>query len=107
MILYKCYLLFCVYQKIFLVITILFKDCYALFIRLPAKYLDPVTQLPYCNIATFRILREAYYQQLEIRGDRGSPEIAAWLAYRQAAKEKQIPRIRIDPGMLQLNKLTQ
>lgn len=75
--------------------------------RLPAKYLDPVTQLPYCNIPTFRILREAYYQQLEIRGDRGSREIAAWLAHRQAAKEKQIPRIRIDPGMLQLNKLTQ
>lgn len=75
--------------------------------RLPAKYLDPVTQLPYCNIPTFRILREAYYQQLEARGDRGSSEIAAWLAYRQAAKEKQIPRIRIDPGLLQLNKLTQ
>lgn len=78
-----------------------------MFVRLPAKYLDPVTQLPYCNIATFRILREAYYQQLEIRGDRGSPEIAAWLAYRLAAKERQVPRIRIDPGMLQLNKLTQ
>lgn len=86
---------------------IFYTNGYIVFNRLQAKYLDPVTQLPYCNIATFRILREAYCQQLEIRGDRGSPEIAAWLAYRQAAKEKQVPRIRIDPGMLQLNKLTQ
>jgi len=31
---------------------------------LPAKYLDPMTQLPYKNVQTFRLLREA------LNGDR-------------------------------------
>ncbi|XP_046675263.1 vacuolar protein sorting-associated protein 72 homolog [Homalodisca vitripennis] len=70
--------------------------------RVPAKYLDPVTHLPYCNIATFRVLREAYYQQLEARGDRGSAEIAAWLAHRQTSKTAQT--IKMDPSMLQITK---
>ena len=36
--------------------------------RLPAKYFDPVTQLPYANLQAFKIIREAYYQQLETKG---------------------------------------
>ncbi|XP_011691735.1 PREDICTED: vacuolar protein sorting-associated protein 72 homolog [Wasmannia auropunctata] len=55
--------------------------------RLPAKYLDPMTQLPYKNIQTFRLLREAYYQQLEGRTDLNdasqSPELTRWLEWRQ------------------------
>jgi len=33
--------------------------------RLPARYFDPVTQQPYYSIQAFKILREAYYVQLE------------------------------------------
>ncbi|XP_053982615.1 vacuolar protein sorting-associated protein 72 homolog [Hylaeus anthracinus] len=55
--------------------------------RLPAKYLDPMTQLPYKNVQTFRLLREAYYQQLEARTDVNdtsqSPELLRWLEWRQ------------------------
>jgi hypothetical protein len=50
--------------------------------RLPAKYFDPVTQLPYANLQAFKILREAYYQQLEAKGDRNDPEVASWLEWR-------------------------
>uniref|UniRef100_A0A1B6CV53 Vacuolar protein sorting-associated protein 72 homolog n=1 Tax=Clastoptera arizonana TaxID=38151 RepID=A0A1B6CV53_9HEMI len=73
--------------------------------RLRAKYKDPITQVPYTNVATFRILREAYYQQLEAKGARDSPEVAEWLAYRQAVKEKQAPRIKLDAGAIQFNKV--
>jgi len=55
--------------------------------RLPAKYLDPMTQLPYKNVQTFRLLREAYYQQLEGRTDHNdasqNPELSRWLEWRQ------------------------
>ncbi|XP_031829723.1 vacuolar protein sorting-associated protein YL-1 isoform X2 [Nomia melanderi] len=55
--------------------------------RLPAKYLDPMTQLPYKNVQTFRLLREAYYQQLEARTDINdrtqSAELLRWLEWRQ------------------------
>ncbi|XP_018403395.1 PREDICTED: vacuolar protein sorting-associated protein 72 homolog isoform X2 [Cyphomyrmex costatus] len=55
--------------------------------RLAAKYLDPMTQLPYKNVQTFRLLREAYYQQLEGRTDLNdtsqSPELSRWLEWRQ------------------------
>lgn len=57
------------------------------FFRLPAKYLDPMTQLPYKNVQTFRLIREAYYQQLEARTDPSdttqSPELLRWLEWRQ------------------------
>lgn len=51
--------------------------------RTVARYFDPVTQVPYNNITTFRILREAYYHQLELRGNRSNPVVAKWLEYRQ------------------------
>ena len=54
--------------------------------RLPAKYFDPVTRLPYANLQAFKILREAYYSQLEARGDKGDPEVATWLDWRQMNK---------------------
>ena len=54
--------------------------------RLPAKYFDPVTQLPYANLQAFKIIREAYYQQLETRGDKTDPEVASWLQWREKNK---------------------
>jgi len=59
--------------------------------RLPAKYFDPVTELPYANLQAFKIIREAYYQQLESRGDKTDPEISSWLDWREKNKPaKQI-----------------
>jgi len=54
--------------------------------RLPAKYFDPVTELPYANLQAFKIIREAYYQQLETRGDKTDPEISSWLSWREKNK---------------------
>lgn len=58
--------------------------------RLPAKYLDPMTQLPYKNVQSFRLLREAYYQQLEARSDMNdssqSLELVRWLEWRQKSR---------------------
>merc|ERR1719278_1843630 len=54
--------------------------------RLPAKYFDPVTELPYAYLQAFKIIREAYYQQLESRGDRTDPEISSWLEWREKNK---------------------
>uniref|UniRef100_A0A1E1WGM4 Vacuolar protein sorting-associated protein 72 homolog n=1 Tax=Pectinophora gossypiella TaxID=13191 RepID=A0A1E1WGM4_PECGO len=50
----------------------------------PARYIDPITKLPYRSVDAFRIIREAYYQQLEARGDRSDPQTAAWLKWRRA-----------------------
>ena len=54
--------------------------------RLPAKYFDPVTRLPYANLQAFKILREAYYSQLEAKGDKSDAEVATWLDWRQKNK---------------------
>ena len=55
--------------------------------RLPARYYDPITQLPYRNMQAFKILREAYYQQLEERGNTDNPDVARWLEWRKKIKE--------------------
>lgn len=65
--------------------------------RLPARYFDPVTQLPYHNIMAFKILRESYYQMLEGKGDQGDPQTAAWLAWRKQWKETKGKSIKIEP----------
>ncbi|XP_076232929.1 vacuolar protein sorting-associated protein YL-1 [Calliopsis andreniformis] len=71
--------------------------------RLPAKYLDPMTQLPYKNVQTFRLLREAYYQQLEARTDINdtsqSLELLRWLEWRQKNHSgTQRNTIRLEPA---------
>ncbi|CAL7942252.1 unnamed protein product [Xylocopa violacea] len=72
--------------------------------RLPAKYLDPMTQLPYKNVQTFRLLREAYYQQLEARTDINdtsqSPELLRWLEWRQKNQGGLAQRntVRLEPA---------
>lgn len=55
--------------------------------RLPARYFDPVTQLPYATLQAFRVLREAYYQQLEDKGDRNNKQVAKWLTWRKEYKK--------------------
>lgn len=57
--------------------------------KLPARYFDPVTQLPFYSIQAFKILREAYYMHLEERGDVNIPEVSAWLEWRKLVKENR------------------
>ncbi|XP_052754423.1 vacuolar protein sorting-associated protein 72 homolog isoform X1 [Galleria mellonella] len=61
----------------------------------PARYIDPVTKLPYRSVDAFRIIREAYYQQLEARGDRSDPQVAAWLQWRRADAASTYVQIHI------------
>lgn len=56
-------------------------------VRLPARYFDPVTQLPYATLQAFRILREAYYQQLEMKGDTTNPDICKWIEWRKKYRQ--------------------
>lgn len=65
--------------------------------RLPAKYFDPVTQLPYYNIMAFKVLRESYYQMMEGKADQSDPETAAWLAWRKQWKAARSKTIKIEP----------
>ncbi|KAK9875066.1 hypothetical protein WA026_005866 [Henosepilachna vigintioctopunctata] len=46
-----------------------------------AKYIDPVTCIPYYNSACFKIIRSAYYQQLEAHGDKSNEVVANWLKW--------------------------
>ncbi|CAH2040702.1 unnamed protein product, partial [Iphiclides podalirius] len=61
----------------------------------PARYVDPITRLPYRSVDAFRIIREAYYQQLEARGDRADPRVAAWLRWRRADAASTYVQIHI------------
>jgi vacuolar protein sorting-associated protein 72 len=57
---------------------------------LPAKYVDPITRLPFRNSKAFKVLREAYYQQLEVLApEKKNPEIAAFLDWRRKMKLKK------------------
>ncbi|XP_002137057.2 vacuolar protein sorting-associated protein 72 homolog [Drosophila pseudoobscura] len=59
--------------------------------RLPARYFDPVTQQPYYSIQAFKILREAYYMQLETQnGNSDQPEMAKWMEWRKMVKENRV-----------------
>lgn len=58
--------------------------------KLPAKYIDPVTKLPYRNVQALKIIREAYYQLLETIGpNENVPNLDKWLEWRQKSKEAQ------------------
>ncbi len=63
--------------------------------RLPARYFDPVTQLPYATLQAFRILREAYYQQLEAKGDVTNPEIGKWVEWRKKYRQARLAALAV------------
>ena len=62
-----------------------------------------MTQLPYRNVQTFRLLRDAYYQQLDAQSDANdpmiSPELARWLEWRQRNNQNsQRSTVRLEPA---------
>lgn len=65
--------------------------------RLPARYIDPVTQLPYYNIMAFKIIREGYYQMLETKGDQSDVTVASWLDWRKKWKESRAKVVKTEP----------
>lgn len=54
--------------------------------NLSAKYFDPITQLPFNNIMSFKILRESYYQMLEVKADQTDSDVLSWLQWRKKTK---------------------
>ncbi|XP_058813945.1 vacuolar protein sorting-associated protein 72 homolog [Topomyia yanbarensis] len=68
--------------------------------RLPARYFDPITQLPYRNLQAFKILREAYYQQLEDRGNPDNPDVSKWLEWRKKIKEYRLKSLNKNSSIL-------
>lgn len=69
--------------------VVTFRYYVAFFIySLPAKYIDPLTCVPYHNSHCFRMIREAYYQQLEGRGDRSNIHLDEWLRWYNRNKDK-------------------
>lgn len=83
--------------------------------RLPAKYVDPRTMCPFRNIRAFKIIREAYYSQLDIKIAKGTvegldpEELEKWIPYRNKLNQQKSPhsaaRIRLDPASLQLTQI--
>ncbi|UYV69613.1 VPS72 [Cordylochernes scorpioides] len=67
------------------------------FTRQQARYQDPVTGLPFSSLQAFRVLREAYYQQLEQRGDARQPDVAAWLEWRRSNRKSTIKSLVSQP----------
>lgn len=55
--------------------------------KLPAKYFDPITQIPYHNLTAFKIIREAYYQQLEEWGNREDADVSKFLEWRKKVRD--------------------
>ncbi|XP_053698241.1 vacuolar protein sorting-associated protein 72 homolog [Sabethes cyaneus] len=68
--------------------------------RLPARYFDPITQLPYRNLQAFKILREAYYQQLEDKGNTENPEVSKWLEWRKKIKDFRMKSLNKSSSLL-------
>jgi len=57
--------------------------------KLPARYVDPITRLPYRNKEAFKVIRETYYQYLEAWADPKLLDLEKWLAFRAKVKDQR------------------
>lgn len=83
--------------------------------RLPAKYVDPRTGCPFRNVRAFKVIREAYYSQLDLKIAKGTVEgldpveLEKWIPYRAKVNQQKnthsAGRIRLDPASLQLTQI--
>ncbi|CAH1962729.1 unnamed protein product [Acanthoscelides obtectus] len=55
---------------------------------MPAKYVDPVTCVPYHNSTCLKIIRLAYYDYLEHNGDKTNPMVSEFLKWFSANKDR-------------------
>jgi len=58
--------------------------------QFPARYIDPVSQLPYATSQAFSAIRNQYLKHLEIDGNINQPEVAQWIDWRQQNQQKWI-----------------
>uniref|UniRef100_T1I978 Vacuolar protein sorting-associated protein 72 homolog n=1 Tax=Rhodnius prolixus TaxID=13249 RepID=T1I978_RHOPR len=75
--------------------------------RLPAKYVDPRTECAFRNVRAFKVIREAYYTQIDSKVARGATdgldpaELEKWIPYRAKVNSQKAAqtttRIRLDP----------
>uniref|UniRef100_A0A0V0GAU9 Vacuolar protein sorting-associated protein 72 homolog n=1 Tax=Triatoma dimidiata TaxID=72491 RepID=A0A0V0GAU9_TRIDM len=80
--------------------------------RLPAKYVDPRTECAFRNVRAFKVIREAYYTQIDAKVARGvtegldPAELEKWIPYRAKVNSQKAAqtttRIRLDPASLHL-----
>lgn len=68
-----------------------------------AKYFDPITKLPYRNLQAFKIIREAYFQQLEEKGNTENPNVLEWLQWRKKVMIDFIWSICLWYNLLKIN----
>ncbi|XP_077993620.1 vacuolar protein sorting-associated protein 72 homolog [Glandiceps talaboti] len=57
--------------------------------RLPAKYLDPITSIPYATSQAFKCIRETYVQEQETKCDKRLSELNSWLEQKKRQKLAQ------------------
>nr|CAI5820498.1 unnamed protein product [Callosobruchus analis] len=55
---------------------------------MPAKYIDPVTCVPYHNSTCLKIIRLAYYDYLEHNGDKSNPMVSQFLKWFTTNKDR-------------------
>lgn len=55
---------------------------------MPSKYIDPITMLPYHNSFCFKIIREAFHQQIEAQGNKDVPMVANWIKWFHKNRDK-------------------
>lgn len=55
---------------------------------MPAKYVDPVTSVPYHSSTCLKIIRLAYYEYLENTGDKSNPMVSDFLKWYSKNKRK-------------------
>ncbi|GFO22827.1 vacuolar protein sorting-associated protein 72 homolog [Plakobranchus ocellatus] len=65
--------------------------------KLPARYLDPITQTPYANAFAFRCIREAYAKQLEsekkAKGSNPAPSSTGASASTSGTRKKDVSAV--------------
>ncbi|CAG2164972.1 unnamed protein product [Oppiella nova] len=56
--------------------------------QLPARYFDPISELPFANSEAFQAIRTQYYKQLEIYGNVNQSDVKQWIDWKQENGDK-------------------
>ena len=65
--------------------------------RLPAKYIDPITETPYATLQAFRLIRDAYTKQLGQQGQ-ANKSTTPPAAPQRKQKDKVQPSVTVSEG---------
>ncbi|XP_065200689.1 vacuolar protein sorting-associated protein 72 homolog [Planococcus citri] len=75
--------------------------------KMVAKYVDPITELPFYNGNAFRCIREGYYHHLDQKGNKFDPQVTAWLEWYKNNKKMQKDSLAVYSETSVLNALRQ